>query len=181
VSQAAELAAHDAAVIGCARSVPPPMLPPLSPRRPGAGVAAPGADGLTPLPRRAHVSNAHPAQYSTVYVYVPAARRARVRTVAHYKTTERTKFAKTGVPGSATTAYKISRAHRFILVHSLATTDRWRRRDRRLWSGLRALPRASGTADTIGRLAAAPTVVGAHENNPYGRQRRRDLLREIDG
>ena len=59
----------------------------------------------------ASVSNAHPSQYSTVYVYVKVGRPGiAVHTVAHYKSTDTAHDATTGTSGTATIAYRISRA-----------------------------------------------------------------------
>lgn len=59
----------------------------------------------------ASVSNAHPSQYSTVYVYVKVGKPSiAVHSVAHYKSTDTAHDATTGANGTATIAYKISRA-----------------------------------------------------------------------
>ena len=60
---------------------------------------------------RASVSDSSPAQYSNVYVKVKTGRpRAKVRTVAHYATTNTVKRRKSNGDGKATIKYYISGA-----------------------------------------------------------------------
>jgi hypothetical protein len=66
--------------------------------------------GAKPLPCSASVSNTHPADYTTVYVHVQTADRAKVVTVAHYKTTNHRKTGRASASGRATIAYYISGA-----------------------------------------------------------------------
>lgn len=63
-----------------------------------------------PLPCHASMSNAHPADYSTVNVKVRTAGRAKVVTVAHYRTTNHRKTRKANAAGRARVPYYISRA-----------------------------------------------------------------------
>jgi hypothetical protein len=63
-----------------------------------------------PLPCSASVSNAHPADYTTVYVRARTADRAHVVTVAHYRTTSHRKTGRANASGRATIAYYISGA-----------------------------------------------------------------------
>jgi hypothetical protein len=58
----------------------------------------------------ASVSNAAPADYATVDIYVRTAPGASVTTIAHYKTTDHPKSATANSAGHATIAYYISRA-----------------------------------------------------------------------
>lgn len=59
---------------------------------------------------RAHMSDRTPSQYSNVYVKVKTAKRAKVRTVAHYKTTKTTKHRRANRKGRASIKYYISGA-----------------------------------------------------------------------
>jgi hypothetical protein len=70
------------------------------------GSAAP-VNGLTCA---ASMSNAHPKDYTTTVVDVTTAGRARVTTVAHYKTTSTTHQAIATGSGRATIPYRISSA-----------------------------------------------------------------------
>jgi hypothetical protein len=72
-----------------------------------AAVAAPAS---TPLPCHAAMSNNHPRDYTTIYVDVHTASYAAVRTVAHYKTVNRTHTGKAGAKGNAAIRYYISGA-----------------------------------------------------------------------
>ena len=63
-----------------------------------------------PLPCHASMSKTHPADYTTVYVRVRTASRARVVTVAHYKTTNHKKSRKANTSGQASVPYYISGA-----------------------------------------------------------------------
>ena len=56
------------------------------------------------------MSKTHPADYTTVYVRVRTASRARVVTVAHYKTTNHKKSRKANTSGQASVPYYISGA-----------------------------------------------------------------------
>lgn len=62
------------------------------------------------LPCRASMSDATPKQYSDVHVRVKTASYARVRTVAHYKTTDTVKRGTAGSTGLARIKYYISGA-----------------------------------------------------------------------
>jgi hypothetical protein len=65
----------------------------------------------------ASVSNAHPTQYSTVYVYVTVGRPSiDVHAVAHYKSTDTAHDAVTASDGKATLPFKISRATKGFTV-----------------------------------------------------------------
>jgi hypothetical protein len=59
---------------------------------------------------RASMSDASPSQYSDVWVNVSTVANARVRTVAHYKTTDTVRGGKTGPAGRAGIKYYISGA-----------------------------------------------------------------------
>lgn len=63
-----------------------------------------------PLPCHASMSSTHPADYTTVYVRVRTASRAKVVTVAHYRTTSHRKSRKANRTGRAWVPYYISRA-----------------------------------------------------------------------
>jgi hypothetical protein len=69
-----------------------------------------GGSGSGAATCSARVSDAAPAQYSTVDVFVTTKPSASVTTTAHYKSTDTTKTARADGAGSATVAYKISRA-----------------------------------------------------------------------
>jgi hypothetical protein len=56
------------------------------------------------------MSKTHPADYTTVYVRVRTASRAKVVTVAHYKTTNHRKSRKANEAGRASVPYSISDA-----------------------------------------------------------------------
>jgi hypothetical protein len=73
----------------------------------GVAMAAPQAK---PLPCSAHMSNSHPADYTTVDVLVHTAAHAHVTTVAHYKTTNTKHHGKAGRKGNDTIPYYISGA-----------------------------------------------------------------------
>lgn len=62
------------------------------------------------LPCSASMSNAHPTQYSTVFVTVRTRGRAGVTTTAHYRTTSTAHSITASNSGVATIAYRISRA-----------------------------------------------------------------------
>jgi hypothetical protein len=57
---------------------------------------------------RAHMQDATPAQYSYNRVYVTTKAHAAIRTVAHYKTTDTTKYGKASSTGHGSTRYYIS-------------------------------------------------------------------------
>src|SRR6185503_20040048 len=57
-------------------------------------VAAAPAEASSGMLCRAHVQDATPSQYSYNRVYVTTKAHAAIRTVAHYKTTDTTKYAK---------------------------------------------------------------------------------------
>lgn len=71
-------------------------------------------DGGTPrggqVSCSARVSDASPAQYSTVVVYVTTKANASVTTTAHYKTKDTTKATRANAAGAASVSYSISRA-----------------------------------------------------------------------
>lgn len=58
----------------------------------------------------AWMSNSHPKDYTTTYVKVSTWRYSRIRTIAHYKTTDTTHYAKANNHGRASIAYYISGA-----------------------------------------------------------------------
>ena len=62
------------------------------------------------LPCRAHMGDATPRQYTYDTVFVRSAAYTRIRTVAHYKTTNTTKYGRTGPKGFGQTTYYISGA-----------------------------------------------------------------------
>jgi hypothetical protein len=62
------------------------------------------------LPCIAHVDNAHPTDYSTVVVSIHTRSHARITTTAHYRTTNTVKTTVASASGSASVAYRISRA-----------------------------------------------------------------------
>lgn len=70
----------------------------------------PVAQAAGPLHCRAHVGDPTPADYTYVRVFVTSAAYARIRTVAHYKTTDTTKFGRTNGHGRGSTQYYISDA-----------------------------------------------------------------------
>jgi hypothetical protein len=57
---------------------------------------------------RASMSDATPSQYSDVWVNVSSVANGKVRTVAHYKTTDTVHFANTGSDGKVGVKYYIS-------------------------------------------------------------------------
>jgi hypothetical protein len=59
---------------------------------------------------RASMSDASPEQYHDVWVNVSSVANARVRTIAHYKTTDTVHFGRTGPAGKAGIKYYISSA-----------------------------------------------------------------------
>jgi hypothetical protein len=68
------------------------------------------ARAASPLMCRAHMGDATPKQYTYDRVYVKSASFTKIRTVAHYKTTDTTKFGKTNSTGHGSTNYYISSA-----------------------------------------------------------------------
>lgn len=73
-------------------------------------LVAPAAADAAALKCRAHVSDSTPKQYTNVFVGVKTAPRAKVRTVAHYKTTDTPRSARANRKGRASTKYYISGA-----------------------------------------------------------------------
>ncbi len=77
-------------------------------------VHAPTADAsamvAAPLSCKASMSDATPEQYSNVTVRVKTSPRAKVRTVAHYRTTDTAKSRKANAAGKANLLYYISSA-----------------------------------------------------------------------
>jgi hypothetical protein len=88
----------------------------------GATVARP-----RPLPCHASVSNSKPKDFTTVDVFVKTAGHARVRTVAHYRTTNHPKTRKANARGRATIPYAISDATPGFKVKVTVTVTRGRR------------------------------------------------------
>lgn len=76
----------------------------------GPLVATPPAQASTGMLCRAHMGDATPADYSYDRVYVRTRAYARIRTVAHYKTTNTTKYARANSNGRGSTRYYISGA-----------------------------------------------------------------------
>lgn len=74
-------------------------------------ISAPAsASAAAPLKCHAWMTNARPADYTTIGVRVQTASHAKVTTVAHYKTVDTRHTAKAGAGGGATLWYYISRA-----------------------------------------------------------------------
>jgi hypothetical protein len=69
-----------------------------------------GADAASAPTCRASMSDATPEQYSDVWVNVSSVANAKVRTVAHYKTTDTVRFGRTGSTGRGAVKYYISGA-----------------------------------------------------------------------
>ena len=67
------------------------------------------ADAAAPT-CRASMSDSTPEQYSDVWVNVSSVANAKVRTIAHYKTTDTVRFGRTGPAGKAGVKYYISGA-----------------------------------------------------------------------
>jgi hypothetical protein len=88
----------------------------------GATVARP-----KPLPCHASVSNSRPKDFTTVDVFVKTADHAKVRTVAHYRTTNHPKTRKAGAHGRATVPYLISDATPGFKVKVTVTVSRGKR------------------------------------------------------
>ena len=80
----------------------------------GISYAIPGASASTvaskPLPCQVAMSNTRPADYTTTTVQVRSVARARVSTVAHYKTVNRWHYGHTNSRGRAGIPYYISGA-----------------------------------------------------------------------
>jgi len=76
---------------------------------PVMGTSTAGA-AQAPLPCRASVNNAHPADYTTVRVRVRTAAKAAVTAVAHYKTVNHKETGAAGRRGRLTIPYYISGA-----------------------------------------------------------------------
>jgi hypothetical protein len=66
------------------------------------------AEAASPLMCRAHMQDPTPKQYTYDRVYVKSAKFVHIRTVAHYKTTDTTKFGKTNSHGRGSTRYYVS-------------------------------------------------------------------------
>src|SRR5258708_7509338 len=79
------------------------------------------------LPCHATMSNSHPADYTTTDVQVRTGARARVVTVAHYRTTDHKKVGHANGSGHATIPYLISRATPGYKVAVSVTVPRGRR------------------------------------------------------
>jgi hypothetical protein len=88
-----------AGVVGSTLLVAAPLLAPTTP-----------AQAATALACHAHMGDATPRQYTYDRVYVTSATFTHIRTVAHYKTTDTTKFARTNSTGHGSTNYYISSA-----------------------------------------------------------------------
>jgi hypothetical protein len=88
-----------AAVAASTALVAAPLLAPV-----------PAAEAASPLMCRAHMGDATPKQYTYDRVYVRSTRFVHFRTVAHYKTTDTTKFGKTNRRGRGSTNYYLSGA-----------------------------------------------------------------------
>lgn len=95
------------------------MAPTLARRFAALGAAAvltasplliPTAAEAAPIKCRASMSDATPKQYTNVFVRVKTAPRAKVVTVAHYKTTKTRKRGKANAKGRARIKYYISGA-----------------------------------------------------------------------
>ncbi|MGH3405091.1 MAG: hypothetical protein ACRDRJ_21685 [Streptosporangiaceae bacterium] len=76
----------------------------------GAAPASASPARPRPLPCHASMSNARPADYTTVYVRVRTASRAKVVTIAHYRTTSHRKSRQANGAGRARVPYYISGA-----------------------------------------------------------------------
>lgn len=72
-------------------------------------VATP-AEAASPLMCRAHMQDATPKQYTYDRVYVRSAAFVHIRAVAHYKTSDTTKFGKTDRTGHGSARFYISGA-----------------------------------------------------------------------
>jgi hypothetical protein len=79
------------------------------------------------LPCHASMSNSHPADYTTTDVRVRTGDRARVVTVAHYRTTDHKKVGHANGSGHATIPYYISGATPGYKVVVSVTVTRGRR------------------------------------------------------
>src|SRR6185437_7851891 len=77
-----------------------------------------------PLPCHAFMSNSHPADYTTTTVRVRTVPRARVTTVAHYRTVNRTHHGRSNRHGRASIPYHISGATPGFRVR-VDVTVRW--------------------------------------------------------
>jgi len=75
-----------------------------------AGPSASATTALAPLPCHASMSNSHPKDYTTTNVLVRTASYAKVKTVAHYRTTNTPHSGKANRRGRASIPYHISRA-----------------------------------------------------------------------
>src|SRR5262245_731430 len=73
-------------------------------------LTAPAAQAASALSCHAHMGDATPKQYTYDRVYVKSAAAVHIKTVAHYKTTDTSKFGKTNSTGHGSTNYYISSA-----------------------------------------------------------------------
>jgi hypothetical protein len=92
-----------------------------------AAPASASPSTLKRLPCHASMSNAHPADYTTTDVRVRTGDRARVVTVAHYRTTNHKKVAHANGSGRATIPYYISGATPGYTVQVTVTVTQGRR------------------------------------------------------
>jgi hypothetical protein len=69
----------------------------------------------------ASVSNAHPSDFTTVYVHVRTAGHAMVRTVAHFKTVNSSRHHEANASGRTTLSYNIGNAAPGYEVHVSVT------------------------------------------------------------
>jgi hypothetical protein len=74
------------------------------------GLSATPGSAASSLPCRAWMSNSRPADFTATYVRVQTVKFAHVRTVAHYKTTNTTKYGTANSVGRASIRYWISGA-----------------------------------------------------------------------
>jgi hypothetical protein len=75
-----------------------------------ATIAVASNSSAAALACTAHIDNPHPTDYSTVTVLIRTRSNARVTTTAHYRTTSTVKTAQASASGTASIAYRISRA-----------------------------------------------------------------------
>lgn len=90
-------------------------------------VTTPASDASAlakPLPCHASMSNSHPADFTTTTVRVRTVPHARVTTVAHYKTVDRTHHGRANGHGKASIPYHISGATPGFRVR-VDVTARW--------------------------------------------------------
>lgn len=96
----------------------------------GIAPASASAARAKRLPCHASMSNSHPADYTTTDVQVRTGARARVVTVAHYRTTDHKKVGHANGSGHATIPYYISGATPGYRVVVSVTVTRGRRSGR---------------------------------------------------